>query len=293
MNEKSVESLAALLKVTPSVIEKTLSEGGLDSVIDKYQSGVEIFTPDELAKKLKNHADDTIANLGSNGEDLPTHIYNRAKGNAFEAVEKKLAKANSITDFDGLEDLVSKIANKQIVESGKATGEKDDKIKELKSIIKKSDEKFETDKLELLKKFDNEIIGIAVKDGVGLVPLDGDNDKFLENQSNILKTMFMANHIVERKEGLIVVSDKGGNLIKDKVGDPVPLNDVITAYAPEWVKVKSDPEGGRGASSTEQGNTGLSGVKSEDDLESYIDNLGIDPASAEALDIRLTHMESQ
>ena len=287
MNEDSVRTLAALLKSEPSVIEKALTEGGLDSVIETYQKSVEIFTPDELAKKLKNHADDTIANLGKNGEQLPTHIYNMAKGNAFEAVEKKLAKEHGIMGFDGLDDLVEKIAQKKVDESGKATGEKDIQIEELKKLVKATEAEKKDVETNLRQEFDNELIGIRIKDAVGLVPIDADDEELLQNQRTIVETMVKSNFKFERRDGKIVTFDKDGNLIKDKVGDPVPVENVVNDYSQKWVKVKSDPEGGRGASSTEKGNKGLAGVTNEAELEAYIEGQGIDPFSQDALSVRL------
>lgn len=288
MNEQSVKELASLLKSEPGVIEKALTEGGLDSVIEKYQKSVEIFTPDELAKKLKNHADDTIANLGKDGEQLPSHIYNMAKGNAFEAVEKKLAKENGIVDFDGLDDLVGKIAQKKVDESGKATGEKDTQIEDLKKLVKETEAEKEEVKTTLRKEFDDELIGIAIRDAVGLVPIDADNDELLQNQKTIVETMVKSNFKFERREGKIVTFDKDGNLIKDKVGDPVPVMNVVNDYSQKWVKVKSDPEGGRGGRSTEQGNKGIDSIVTQADLDAYMEKNNINPVGSEAFDLRMT-----
>ena len=285
MNNESVKALAALLKSEPSVIEKSLEEGGLDSVISKYQESVNIFSDDELAKKLKNHAEDTIANLGKDG-DLPQHIYSQALGNGLEKKEKALAKQHGIVEWNGLDNLVELIAQKQVSESGKATSEKDAKIDELKQLIKENDANHEKELAKKVKDFDNEIIRIAVDEGVSTVPIDGDNEKKIANQSSILKTMFVSNHVIERKDGKLFVYDKAGNLIKDKVGDPVPLSDVIQAYAPEWVDVKSVPEGGRGASSTEKGNHGVPKFSTEEEREAYIEEKEIDPYGAEAFEFR-------
>lgn len=289
MNDKSVVDLASMLKQEPGVIKKALEEGGLDSVIDKYQKSVEVFTTDELAKKLKNHADDTIANLGKNGEELPSHIYNFAKGNAFEATEKKLAKEHGVTEWSGMNDLVGKIAQKQVDESGKATNEHLDKIKELKKIVKDTDEKSEAEKKELRKGFDDEIIGMRVNDAVKLVSIDVDDPEVATKQSEILRTMFKSEHKLERVDGKIVVYDKEGNLIKDKVGDPVPLTDVLSSFAPNWVQVKSDLEGGRGDSSTEIGKSGELKFASEDDRNAYMDKEGINPYKAEGYDFMMAN----
>lgn len=287
MNEQSVGVLATLLKAEPSVIKKALEEGGLDSVIEK--SKLEVFTTDELAKKLKNHADDTIANLGKNGEELPSHIYNFAKGNAFEATEKKLAKEHGIAEWSGMNDLVGKIAQKQVEESGKATNEHLEKIKELKGIIKADTEKYDAERDELRKGFDNEIIGMKVTDAVGSIPIDVDDPEVASKQSKVLRTMFMSEHDIRRIDGNIVVYDKGGSLIKDKVGDPVPLTDVLSSFAPNWVQVKSDPEGGRGDSSIETGKSGELKFATEAEQEEYIEKSDMNPYGAEALEFRLAN----
>jgi len=285
MDNESVKALAALLKSEPSVIEKSLEEGGLNSVISKYQESVNIFSDDELDKKLKNHAEDTIANLGKDG-DLPQHIYSQALGNGLEKKEKALAKQHGIVEWNGLDNLVELIAQKEVSESGKATGEKDSIIAELKQLVKDNDKNHEEALAKQVKDFDNEIIRIAVKDGVSLVPIDGDNETKIANQSEMLKTMFVSNHVIERKDGKLFVYDKAGNLIKDKVGDPVPLSDVIQAYAPEWVDVKSVPEGGRGASSTEKGNHGVPKFATDAEREAYIEEKEMNPYGADALQFR-------
>ena len=253
MNKESVGFLADLLKSEPGVIEKALDEGGFDSIIGTYKEGVEIFTPDELTRKLANTADDAIANLGKDGK-LPQHIYSMAVGNKMESLEKKWGKEFEIASWEGIDNLLDKIVNKKVDESGKATDEKDKRIDELKSMIKDNDKNFAEEKEALSIGFDNEIINMDIKDSVSIIPIDGDDDEFLSNQRDILTTMFKANHKIERRDGKNIVFNKQGELLKDKVGDPLPLSDVVSTYAPKWVKVKSVPDGGRGGSSSEQGN---------------------------------------
>ena len=109
---ENVEKLASLLKTEPEVVKEALSdETGekLGGLVDKFSSEAQIFTGDELTRKLDNHAKDYLDKIAKDGQPIPKDLYNRVKGNAFEKFEKELAKKHEVEDWDGLEDLYAKI----------------------------------------------------------------------------------------------------------------------------------------------------------------------------------------
>jgi len=278
----NVEKLAALLGKEPGVVEKAISEDTLDSIIEEFQTSHQVFTAEELARKLDNHFRSEIEKLGEKSE-LPPNVYNIAKANAFAKLEKEWAKEYGIDKWEGIKDLRDQIIAKN------GSGKSDDEIAKLQSRIdelkqqvldesKRADEAVK----EAEQKYSKELASRDFNSVLAEIPIDAE-DETLENQRKILSTMFTSEYQLDVRDGQTVVL-KDGNLLTNKVGDPVPLQDVVKEFAPKWVKLKGDPDGGRGGSSTKSKTNGFASMKSADDFWGYIDDKGIKRGSAEMLD---------
>jgi uncharacterized protein YdaU (DUF1376 family) len=280
MEDKLLGLLATQLKTEPGVLKEAFSnDANAESFFDEWNNKHKVFTTAELAKFTENSNREYIEKLGTDGKPLPSNIYNLAKGNAFEKKEKAWAKDYGIESWDDIDDLLDKIVRKKLEESGKATTEKDSKIEELKGLLKKADKEKEEAIAKEKGKFHNEYVGMRIETGAKKINIDAEGEA-LENQRNILKTMFMKEHSFTVNDDWKIVVLKDGNVIKDKVGDPLPFDDVFENFAPKYVKVKDVPSGGRGGSSTDKKtDKGFENVTSLDTLVEYAKKSGIEPGT--------------
>lgn len=289
MEDKNVEQLAVLFDKKPEEIKKIAEkEEGLAGLINDYKESHKIFTSDELTQKIDNVKREAINLLGKDGKALPSHIYNIAKGNAFEKKEKEIAEAYGIEKWDGIDDLISKVAEKKLKDSGKATdgtlAEKDTLIKELKEQVLGADEKTATAIAEEKGKYDKELIEKEIDSAVFAVPINPEDEEKLINQRRVLKTMFKDGHSFERKNGITVIL-KDGEPISNKVGDPVSIEDVLKEFAPQWVDL-TVPTGGRGSFSIDtSGKKGLANIKNMSELIEYGKSKDILEGSAAFLEL--------
>lgn len=290
MNEKVLSLLATTLRTKPDVIKEALEdEGKFDSVIAEFTGKYQVFTPEELGRKIENAKQEAVDNLGKDGGELPKHIYNLAKANAFDKVEKDIARDYGIAEYDGLKDLVARAVTKEKNESGKGTDEivraKDEKIEDLKSRLSKALEDKEKEITDLRSKFDGELVNMEINSYVDELPIDAEGDT-LTNQREVLKTMFKSRHKIDRKEGKTIVSDANGTVLKDRIGDPMGIAEVLKDFAPKWVTLKSDPEGGRGGSSTDFSKSqGLKSITNMDELSTYAESKGIKEGTGDYFDL--------
>jgi len=267
---KGVEQLAAHFNVKPDVIEAGLKEeSNLDSVFEAYDKTVQIFTHEELTKKLENFAKDEIDKLGADGQQVPSKLYNRIKGNAFEKKEKELAKKYEVAEWDGMDDLQDKIVTKVKAKSGKADDENLTEIDRLKKLVLDT-EKEKGDVVEAAKaEFHEQLIQRDVDITLGRIHIDEEGEK-LENQHAILKAVVKGELTFKYIEGK-TVAFKGEEMQKNKVGDPQSLEEVLVPFAEKYVNVKKVPDGGRGANSTDDTKTGIKGLKSREDFYEHVE----------------------
>jgi hypothetical protein len=287
----SVEKLAALLGKEPDVVEKAVEEGNLDSLVTEFQQSHQIFTNEELSKKLDNHFRSEIEKLGEKSE-LPPNVYNVAKANAFAKLEKEWAREFGVEKWDSITDLRDKIiASKESGDDNEALEKANARIEELKQQVLESEKLRDAAVKEAESKFHRDLIERDLQSIITGVPIDAE-DETLENQRRILKTMLSSEYEFAYRDGQTVVI-KDGNPLTNKVGDPLPLAEVVKEFAPKYVNLKGDPEGGRGGRSTETKKlNGAASIKTADDFWEYLDKEGIRKGSAEMLDLMVQVKEA-
>lgn len=272
--KKSVEQLAARFNTKPDVIETALEEdGSFDGVFEAFDKDNQIFTSAELTKKLDNFAKDAIGKLGADGQQLPSNIYNLAKGNAFEKKEKSWAKKHGITQWDGIDDILEKIIVQTETKSGKADDDKDTEITRLKKLVLDT-EKETKDAVDTARsEYHKELTQRDITATLDAIQIDEEGEK-LENQKRILEAVVKGEFTFEYIDGK-TVPFKDKEMMKNKVGDPMSLEEVLNPFAEKYVNVKSVPDGGRGGRSTTETNTGMKEIKTSEDFHEYAKKEGI------------------
>jgi hypothetical protein len=287
--EKSVEVLATLLEQKPEVIEEAIkTDGELDKLVDQYKTDHHVFSSGDLARKIENANRDYIEKLAADGQQLPSALYNRVKGNAFEKQEKQWAKEHDIDTWDNIDDLKTQIIAKEIAKSGKAGGdavvkEMEAKIDELKKLVLAESELKEKAVTEERAKVGRRMIDFDIINAIKSVDIDAEGEK-LENQRGMLDAVFKRDFSCEYRDDKTVVLDKDGKMIVNKVGDPLSVSDVLNDIAPKWVDIKEVSKGGRGGSPTKGKPDGtLKTVMNINELVIYAEGKGILPGTAEFL----------
>lgn len=282
--KKSVEQLAARFNTKPDVIEAALEEdGSFDGVFEAFDKDNQIFTSAELTKKLDNFAKDAIDKLGADGQQLPSNIYNLAKGNAFEKKEKSWAKKHGITQWDGIDDILEKIIVQTEAKSGKADDEKDKDITRLKKLVLDTEEEKKDAVDTARSEYHEELTQRDITATLNAIQIDEEGEK-LENQKLILAAVVKGEFTFEYIDGK-TVPFKDKEMLKNKVGDPMSLEEVLNPFAEKYVNVKSVPVGGRGSKSTIEINTGIKGIKTSEEFHEYAEKEGIVEGTEKFLDL--------
>jgi hypothetical protein len=256
--------------------------------IEEWESGHQFFTPDELTRKLNNAKQEAVDALGTDGKPLPSNVYNRAKGDAFEKAEKDIAKDYGVTEWDGIKDLIARIVTHE-KDSGKgdlneALRTKEEKIEDLRNRLKTALEEKDKEIADVQQRFDSQLVDMEINAAIDELPIDAEGET-LVNQRDVLKTMFKTKHKLDRREDRTVVSDAQGNPMKNRLGDPVGIAEVLKDFAPKWVGLKSDPEGGRGGSSTDVKSQGFKSINNHDELLNYAEKHQIEPGTEKYYDL--------
>ena len=250
-NKNLLVALSKLLKIEETVIVDALDkEDGDDSIVKDYQKNFHAYSAEELKRLIDNSNKQFLEKADFDINEVPKPLYSKIKGAVLEKAEKDLAKEHGIEKYDNLSDLISKLTEK----SGK--GDKADEalknqIEILKNAVKEKEEAIEAIKNETTAKELNQEFNAAVSS----LPLDYDEEA-VEKQRKLLTAAFSSEFKVTKKEDKIIVLDKEGKPVLDKLADPAKVSDVVKTFAEGYgFKFKSEDTGGRGTGSSTGGNT--------------------------------------
>jgi hypothetical protein len=286
MKENSVAALAGLLGITADVINESVEKDEIGGLIENWKKDKKIYTEAELGKLIENKSVEYLDNLTTSGEKIPQKLYNHVKGNAFEVFEKKLAKQYGITEYEGSDDLVAKIAEKN---NGKDDSEKDKEIDRLKKLVLDTENEKKQIKVEERGKYDKLIVDQHLTEDVNKIDIDAEDEALL-NQRKILRTMFEKEYEVKREDGQ-PVAYKDGQRVNNKVSDPMPISEILLDFAPKMVKIKDVPNGGRGDGTPETQNNAKS-FKSMEEFNAYCEKHEIKPYSEDMIKLQKEALEA-
>ncbi len=266
MNKKLLVALAALLRIKLDVIETDLSkEDGDDSLVTEFSGKHEVFTTEDLQTKLDNANKQYLTDAKFDINEVPKELYDKITGAVLEKREKQIAEEHGITDYKGLQDLVSKAV--AAAKSKGADGNESDKVKELEvkvitlqGNLKTSEAEKDTAVKKVRDEHETELVTRDLTSALTLLPLDYEEEN-IGKQRELLTNAFGNTHKVVRKNGNTVVLDGKEQPILNKLGEPMPITDVLTNFATDYgFKFKKEDEGGRGSGSSEpKNNTVLKG----------------------------------
>jgi hypothetical protein len=245
-NKQLLVALSKLLKIDENVIiEAADKEDGDDSLIKGYTQKFQAYSADELAKLIENSNRQYLEKADFDINEVPKSLYAKIKGAVLEKTEKDIAKKNGIEKYDNLEDLITKLTDK----SGKGDQADDalkNQIKVLKDAVKEKEEAFN----QLQNKIVNDEITREFSVAVSSLPLDYE-EEILPKQKRLLESAFSSEYKITKKEDKILVLDKEGRPVLDKLADPAKVSDVIKTFAESYgFKFKAEDAGGRGAGSS-------------------------------------------
>ena len=270
--EKNVEALAALLSLQQDVVKKAIEDDTLDSSIKSFKEGNVIYKTDDFNTLLANAKTEAVKELGS-GDRYPPEVYNPIKGAVLEMEEKEFLKTfKEAEEFKGLplRDMQTKTIAK--IKSGKVSDEKDKlRIKELEDAIETEIGKTAKITEEADNRVNNYLIDREKQNAVDSLSIDAEGEK-LDIQKELVHGMGDRYFEFKVEENKVIVSDrKTGDVIKDKLRNPLSYADVLLQEAPKWVTLKDVSDGGRGdADTTPTTNKGLRGIKDMKDFNAYL-----------------------
>jgi hypothetical protein len=276
MNKKLTVALSKLLKLDEKVIEEALlKEDGDDSILKAYTDKYQSYTAEELSTLLGNSNKQYLEKADFDIKEVPKALYSKIAGAVLEVREKKLSEEYGIKDYKDLQDLLAKIA-----ELGKGKGA-DEALKQQNEAQKETIKKLELEKETELKtereKHEAEFIGLDFNTALNSLPLDYEKET-VDTQKKLITYAFNSELKTARKNNKTIVLDKDGKAILDKVGDPMPISDVLKNFVTvNGFKLKEPETGGRGSGNSENKLT-LKGLS----LQEAINRAGVKPNTEEA-----------
>lgn len=253
-------AFSKLLNVEESVIiEASEKEDGDGGLVSKFLETNNVFTLDDVIKLKKNSlAEGVIKGVEelAKGDQFPSEIHNKIKGNVLDKKEKEVAKNHGITKWDNFDDLISKISAQ-----GKGSdGEKDTQIEKLKTSLQDQEAEHKTALEKIESKYTGDFTKRDFDNAVLNLKLEGD-EEMVKNQTKLYVDAFHGNFKLSYKDGVTRVLDSEGKVLTDKVGEASTVSDVFKDFALQHgAKIKVLDEGGRGdGSSGGESNSSLKG----------------------------------
>lgn len=241
MNEQSVTLLAGLLKTEPSVLsEKLSSEDGVNEVKTQIES---LKTFDSIGlETLKT-------NLRTEIKDT---VYSEAKGSVLEKLERETKKKYGYDsfkkgeDYTTIDELVAKIVKTETEKS--STTDINETIKaeveELRNKINVNSDEFDAKEKEIVLRYENEIAQNYLNGELNVLKSSLDYEaEIVGGQVELFKIKFLQDHKIKRDNGMIVVTDNEGNVLKNEHDlSPLSLTDILTTKAKSYLKFKNDSD---------------------------------------------------
>lgn len=303
MNEKIARQIAKMMRIAPKDVDafikalksaetENLSIDDLDTEVTDQTVGGVVAVPKtgETGTPKTVKVKELVA--FSPGEKLMIEHntqkqgYELGKTAGTEMQAKELKTKYGITDdTKDLTKVVELVAAKVKADSGIAP---DKKVVELEGTITKLQQDLVTERGNVTK-LTGEKTQIAsqaeldrvVDTAINGLTIDGKPEE-LGAKREMLRTMFLAKHKVEIENGKTKVTNSAGQVIADNLHNPKPLGDILNDFAPSYVSLVAP--GGRGEGSSTTIVTGnLSGIKTKQDFDSYLQKNNIDANSEQAL----------
>lgn len=263
MDEKNVKVLASLLNTEDDKVKTAVeSDGGLETLVKKFNEDNQTFNLKEFAKLKVNLRSETIESLTE--DDIPKEFKNKAVGWKLEALEKEIKEDYSYEgDYENLKGLVSNIVEQAKDNKGDDTVLKDNKTLKEKIVA------MEKDKLDAVKlakeNFDGQLINLDFDRALDNLGLNYEQGDALDAQKKLFTSAFKAEIPLRRKDGATVMIGEDKKDIVDNILNPVPLEDGFSAFAKKYgFQLKELDTAGQGGSSSKQKNTVTAGTTFEE-----------------------------
>ena len=294
MKENDVEFLGSLLNEKPEAVEQAVTDGTLSEKIKalKLMRSDEVDTlKTNLTKQVKENHISELVEAAKAGE-IDKTLYGIIKGSVVEKTERNLAKEYGVTEFDGINDLVSKAISKN---KGQADDtqvqELNQKVLDLQGINKELVSEKDTAVTAAEKRANDMVLQRDKRDLVHGVPFDfsdveqADLEKKTAQRRQIVESVFDARYDLAFEGDKVVVKDKEGNIQKNQATlDPVPPSDVMNTIPVDLgIKIKGPEGGGQGGSSSTS--KGDAPFKDVEEFNAYCNERGILSTGAEGVAI--------
>jgi hypothetical protein len=261
---KNLNTLADRLKgvtidgqeISPEKLQEFLTS---DKEVELKVNSVHLMNDDEFNTLKENSKKVGYSEGKSAGEEMTIKAIKNLKGLEFEGKT--------------IDNLVNAYDSKLKVEFGK---EPTEKVKEWEGKYNALKTTYETEKSALEKQ--TEQLNKQLKDHTINSNLQASIPELNGIKKHYASTLFRMEYDIEDRDG-VLIAKKGGEIVKDKLGSPLPVNELFTSFASDngWLKTP-----GRGAGN-ELGQS--SKFKTTNEAMKYLKDNNIDPTSNEGLEI--------
>lgn len=188
-----------------------------------------------------------------------------------EITSKELSEEFGVEKTKDIRKLIKAVSKKEADEAGKKPGEKEEKLKEENEALKKKltdqEAEFQSKENEYKSKlFDTELTTEISQ----YIP-----EKTVIPKEDLVALFKNRYRVSQTEDGKTVVQDSKGNIIKDKVLNPVPVKDVVSQFSETYLS----KEGMGGKDQKTNGSSGKFSKMSE--FQAYCKANDIDPMSDE------------
>lgn len=275
MKDQDVTALAGLFNSTAENVSQAIENGTVSELITGFSTANKVIPVKDYPTLEANLKRQAFMELDKT--NLPKEVFTYVKGSVLEKTEKELASKYGISgNYQNLDSLVEAIITTKVKTPS------DDETKALKARIVEIETASKAELEKVSKTFENRFIDAELHRVIGELPIDADGAK-KENQQEIVMAMVKQKFAIQL-EGDKTVAYRDGKLVTDSKLDPIPLKDIISDFAKDYVNLRHE-QGGRGDQSSTNGSKVINFVE-------YCENNGIKPnTTAQALAVRKLESE--